>query len=335
MTIHFRVSANVLRGVFGAALGIAISAMGCNSNNQAGNGGVNAGTGGNTNAGGGSPGAGGAGGSSVACTPEKMGTVTHSVGNYDNLSCNKADCHASEVGGWVYASKNGYPWVSGATITITNTDGTILTANSAEDGFFDFGISPKITSTYKVCVSKCPSTDCNLTPHTSVDCSSSGCHALPNVRIYVTTANGGGTGGSGGTTGQNCTPAASGGPYVHLEKLYSATSNQACASCHANPTYVGGYLYDGPTSTKTVAGATLTIKPASGTSLTAVTGPDGMFFFGTNGINTTAQTIPVPYTACVSKCPTATLCSETNKHTTNADCGTCHDTYTEKSVYLN
>jgi hypothetical protein len=225
--------------------------------------------------------------------------------------------------------------VAGATVTITNTDGTELVAVSGEDGFFDFGPNPRISSPYEVCVSKCPHTDCNLTPHTSTDCLSAACHATPGLRIYVTTPGVEGTGGAATVPGDNCEQPAPGGPYVHPESVYSAR-NAPCASCHLTetPQYKGGFLYEGPDSRTTVAEATVTLIPAQGPALTAVTGPDGMFFFGTVGINTTAQEIPAPYTACVSKCPTSEICSLPNEHTTDADCGTCHDSYTEDPVYL-
>ncbi len=275
------------------------------------------------------------GGSVVDCIPEAIGETTHEAGNYDNLSCNKSDCHTAYVGGWVYASARGYPWIGGATVTITNGDGTKLTAVSGKDGFFSFGDGPVISSPYGVCVSKCPSTDCNLTTHVSLDCLSAGCHALPTQRIFVTTPNAG-TGGTGPVPGENCAQPAAGGPYIHLENIYSATANQPCVNCHLNvtPNYKGGFLYDAPDGTTTVAEATVTLRPATGTPLTAVTGPGGMFFFGTVGSTTTAQAIPVPYTACVSKCPTSEICSLPNQHTTDADCGTCHDTWTTDKVYL-
>lgn len=337
MSIRLRLSSQATCGIVGALLGTWISVTGCGSNETAnpfttevgpygGAGtGVTAGGAGSTTSAGGSS-------STVACTPEAMGTLLHPVGNYDNLSCNKADCHTGYVGGWVYASAKGYPWVAGATVTITNQDGTTLTARSSETGFFDFGPSPKISSPYKVCVSKCPNTDCNLTAHTSTDCLSSGCHALPTLRIYVTSPGLTGTGGT--TSGQNCVSPTAGGPYVHLESGFSVTNNQPCRNCHAEPTYVGGYLYDGPTSSKIVAEATLELTGSNGSVVKTVTGPDGMFFFGTNAIKTTVQTIPVPYTACVSKCPTARVCSIKNEHTTDADCGTCHDGNTTDKVYL-
>lgn len=335
MMIRMHLSSQSLRGVLGVVVGTFLQVIGCSSENTSGGAAGASGTG-NVLGGAGTGASTGGAGTTVACIPEAKSTITHSVGNYDNLSCNKSDCHADKIGGWVYASAKGYPWIGGATITITNPDGSTLKTVSGDDGFFDFGASPKVGSPYKVCVSKCPSTDCNLTTHTSTDCLSSGCHAQPQVRIYVTSPNLTGTGGA--SSGQNCKAPTSGGPYVHVESIYSATSNQPCSGCHfaPKPEYKGGYLYDGPTSSKTVAEATIVLTPTNGSPITTVTGPDGMFFFGTNGINTTTQSIPSSYTACVSKCPTVAVCSKTNPnaHITNADCGTCHDGSTTDRVYL-
>jgi len=278
----------------------------------------------------------GTGGAPIPCTPEATEETTHSAGNYDNVSCNKADCHQGYVGGWVYASAKGYPWVAGATITIINQDGTQLSAVSGSDGFLDLGVDPVISSPYTVCASKCPSVDCNLTTHTSVDCLSANCHALKTQRIYVTTPTAG-TGGSGPVAGDNCAQPAAGGPYVHLETIYSATQNMACVYCHSNvtPSYKGGFLYDGPESTTTVEGATITLAPEDGSPpLTAVTGPGGMFFFGNYGTTTTASEIPAGYAPCVSKCPTSAICSTAAEHPNNADCGTCHNNLTTGKVYL-
>jgi hypothetical protein len=254
------------------------------------------------------------------CSPSAQGQRTHTAGNYDNLSCRKPGCHLLEVGGWVYSRREGYPWEGGVTITIFNTDGTSDTRVSGEDGFFSFGQEEHITSPYGVCASKCPSTDCNVTLHTSVDCLAPGCHTSPIQRMYVTTPGAGGSGGTAG--GPDCTPPASGGPYVHLETIYSAYNNLPCTGCHADPDYIGGFLYDGPTSMQTVAGATVTLTSANGT-LTAVTGPGGMYFFGKYSVNTTPDALSPPFKPCVSKCPIGTICSPTD-HTTTADCGTCH-----------
>jgi len=291
-------------------------------------GGTSTGAGGTTNL----AGATGFGGDTGGCSAEVIGPTSHPVGNYDNMSCNLPDCHQGEVGGWIYASRFGVPWVPGAAITITNLDGSTAVTHAAEDGFFNFGPEVVISSPYKVCVSRCPSTDCNLTPHTSTDCLAAGCHAQPTQRIYVTAPELTGTGGA--ATGVDCVPPTPGGPYVHAENTTSAVANQPCANCHADPLYLGGYLYDGPTSRTTVPEATVEIIPASGPTISTVTGPDGMFFLGTNGLEVTTQTLTAPYTVCVSRCPTSRLCSLTNGHVTTDDCGRCHDGLTEDNVYL-
>lgn len=236
-------------------------------------------------------------------------------------------------GGWVYASAKGVPWVGGATITITNNDGSIVTATSAEDGFFE--ITGTIVPPYKVCVSKCPGIDCSLTPHPNADCQTSNCHGSPTLRVYVS-GNAGGTSGTGGTSGvgQDCMPPASGGPYTHTEYVFG---NQPCSGsgCHnaPKPVFKGGFVYDGPDSTKTVADATITLTHSSGTVTNAVTGPDGMFFFGTVGSTSIAKDYPAPYTACVSKCPLK-VCSTSNGHTNADDCISCHDGTTTSKIYL-
>jgi hypothetical protein len=270
------------------------------------------------------------------CTPAATGARPHEAGNYDNRSCNATDCHNGDVvgGGWVYASAKGPPWVVGATVIITNTDGTTATAVSAEDGFFN--IVGTVSSPYHVCVSKCPGVDCNLTTHSSVDCQTSNCHGIASQRIYVSQNTGGspGTGGAGSVGGGACVPAASGGPYTHTEYVYG---NQPCSGsgCHTapKPVFKGGFLYEGPTSSTTVVEATITLTPAGGVPVTAVTGPDGMFFFGTVGATSTAKEFTAPYTACVSKCPLS-LCSIANGHTTTDDCQTANCHSPERKVYL-
>jgi hypothetical protein len=327
-----------LLSLVGAVLGFCWAMQGCGtdstgtkdaSGGSTGAGG--AGTGGVTSTGG-ATGTGGAatGGALMDCTPEATGDRTHSTGNYDNLSCGKPGCHTSWWGGWVYASAKGYPWVAGATVTIINQDGTKISAVSGSDGFFYLGDNPAISSPYQVCASKCPNVDCNLTTHTSVDCLSANCHALKTQRIYVTTPSAG-TGGSGPVAGDNCAQPAAGGPYVHVESIYNRESiSQSCYDCHtlqtpsASPNYKGGYLYDGPDSTTTVEGATITLTPTTGSPVTAVTGPEGMFFFGTNATKTTAVEVPAGYTPCVSKCPTSAVCGTAASHPNSDDCANCH-----------
>ncbi|HEY5958078.1 MAG TPA: hypothetical protein VIV60_16055, partial [Polyangiaceae bacterium] len=261
----------------------------------------------------------------------------HEAGNYDNRSCNSTGCHTDMIGGgWVYASAKGLPWVGSATITITNSDGSIVTSTSGEDGFFQ--ITSKVIPPYKVCVSKCPGVDCNLTPHPNADCQTSNCHGSPTQRVYVS-GNAGGASSSGGASSmgggtQNCTPPASGGPYTHSEFVFG---NQPCSGsgCHRapKPVFKGGFLYEGPDSTKTVADATVTLTQSNGTVTTAVTGPDGMFFFGTVGPTSVGKDYGAPYTACVSKCPLK-VCSANNEHTNSDDCVTCHDGSTTGKIYL-
>jgi hypothetical protein len=348
MALRRSLQSPTVLGLLASMLGLCWATWGCGNNSSdgaGGNGGVSPATGGASSTGaamgsggagagttgGASTGGAASGGALMDCTPEAIGEQTHSVGNYDNLSCNKANCHAGWVGGWVYASAKGYPWVAGATVTIINQDGTKISAVSGPDGFFYLGDNPQISSPYTTCASKCPSVDCNLTTHTSVDCLSANCHALKSQRIYVTTPNAG-TGGSGPVPGENCAQPAAGGPYTHVESIYNRESiGQSCYDCHtlqtpnASPNYKGGYLYDGPASTTTVEGATITLTPTDGSpALTAITGPDGMFFFGRDGTTTTADELPAGYVPCVSKCPTSAICSTAADHPTNQDCGDCH-----------
>jgi hypothetical protein len=239
-------------------------------------------------------------------------------------------------GGWIYTSPNGPPFLGGATITIYNVDGSVVTSLSGEDGFFQ--IRDQVKPPYKVCASECPGTNCSLIAHPSADCQTSNCHGKRGQRIYVAsgasnTQDAGSAATWDGGTG-NCTPPTSGGPYTHNEPVFG---NQPCSGggCHRAPKTVfqGGFLYDGPTSTTTVGEATVTVTPSSGNPLKMVTGIDGMFFVGTIGDETTPVALTPPYTVCVSKCPT-TICSTKNGHTTTTDCQTsgCHDSYMK--VYL-
>ncbi len=321
----------------GAAGGGSNRGGGAGTSNRGGAGNANRGGAGNaTTAAGGSAGAG-----TTECTPAASGARPHEIGNYDNRSCNATDCHNDMIGGgWVYASAKGVPWIEGATITLTNTDGTKVTAVSAKDGFFN--ITGTVLPHYTACVSKCPGTDCSKTDHPNADCQTSNCHGQPTQRVYVSqqpVANGGGSSGAGGSNskdagGGDCTPPASGGPYTHREAFYG---RQACASggCHLDPkpVYMGGYLYDDLTSSKTVAEATITLTQGNDPPVTAVTGPDGMFFFGTVGATSTPTTFKAPYTACVSKCP-LTICSKKDGHTTTGDCQTSDCHHSEYKVYL-
>jgi hypothetical protein len=247
------------------------------------------------------------------CTPAVTGARVH-TGNFDTKSCNVVGCHSDFVGGWLYTDSGGETVVGEATITVTNEDGTVVTAVAASDGFFSLigntEMIGKIAGSYKVCVSKCPNTVCSTTPHTNNDCQISGCHGGDSPKIYLTQNTGGANAGSGGASG--CAQLASGGPKVHNADSYDS---QSCRICHGN-IYTGGFLYDGVTSNRAVARATVTLTPKSGPPLTAVTGPGGMFYY--SGI------VKAPYTVCASKCQD-TVCSDAGTHTTTDDCRTCHD----------
>lgn len=254
-------------------------------------------------------------GSGVACIPSvaDSGARLH-TGNFDTKSCNTMGCHADFVGGWLYTDAKGEEWIPEATVTVTNEDGTVVTAVTASDGFFSLiGNSQmigKIPASYKACVSKCPDTVCSTTPHTSADCQSSACHGGDSPRIYLTQNTGSASAGSGGAA--TCADLPSGGPKAHNVEY----DDQECWICHDKGKYTGGFLYDGMTSNTPVARATVTLTPKSGAPLTAVTGPFGLFYF--------PGTIKAPYTACVKKCQDS-ICSADGTHTTPDDCRACHD----------
>jgi len=275
----------------------------------------------------------------VACTVAQPGARPHECGNYDILSCNSKNCHTTMIGGgWVYTNPNGPPFVGGATITINNIDGSTVTSWSGVDGFFQ--IKDQVLPPYKVCVSKCPDTNCSLTPHPNADCQTSNCHGKFRQKIYVSPDTGSvkdaGSAAPSDAGSGNCAQPASGGPYEHWEPVFG---NQACSTggCHCPPKTVfkGGFLYDGPSSTTTVAQATVTLIPSSGTPIRMVSGVYGMFFVGTIGDTNTPLTIAAPYTACVSKCP-LNICSITNGHKTTGDCQTsdCHSSDNNMKVFL-
>ena len=243
------------------------------------------------------------------CAPPASSARSH-PGNFDNQTCN--NCHTDLLGGWLYSNAAGDQWIGDATVTITNGDGTTVTAVTASDGFFL--LEGEIAGAFTPCVSKCQDSYCAAELHSSPDCQNSACHGGPNQRIFLPqqTEEPQNTGGTD-AGGEDCEPPASGGPRTHTAAEYDTV---ACQICH-DLAYTGGFLYDGVNSTTTVAQATVTLTPASGAPpLTAVTGPDGMFYF--------EGTVPAPYSVCVSKCPD-TVCSEASTHSTSADCRTCHD----------
>jgi hypothetical protein len=241
-------------------------------------------------------------------------------GNYDYEGCEK--CHAGTNpywGGWLYDNALGDAWIGGATVTLSNSDGTAVTAPTADDGFFYF--SGGIGAAFLPCVSKCPDTVCAQATHTSSSCQDAACHGGKGRSIYLSQSQvAPGTGGAGGGTG--CAPPLSGGARVHAARDYDH-SYQSCRICH-DERYTGGYVYDGVTSSTPVAMVSVTITPVDGAPITVATGPGGMFFLGEVGSPSTPLELRAPYTACVSKCPT-TLCSAASTHTTTANCGDCHN----------
>lgn len=249
----------------------------------------------------------------IPCTEPVTGANTH-LGAYDYETCSV--CHTDLWGGWLYDSPVGDSWIGGATITLTHDDGSTVTAASADDGFFSF--EGTIGSSYTPCVSKCPDTVCAPEKHTSPDCQASGCHGrkdhlihLPQIPVAAP------------PTGVDCEPPASGGARVHAAWDFDS-DYQSCRICH-DETYTGGYVYDGLTSATVVAQATVTITPANGTPIKAVTGPGGMFFLGEVGPPPSKRLpLTAPYTACVSKCPD-TVCSLPGTHPTADNCGDCHN----------
>jgi hypothetical protein len=268
-----------------------------------------AGTGGTSSV---DPATGGVGAVGGACSAPATRTELH-PGDYDYESCSK--CHTDWWGGWLYNNPAGDAWVAGATVSVTSNDGSQITAITEAEGFFF--LEGTFGSTFTPCVSKCPNVLCATEVHSSSDCQTPACHGGKGRLIYLPqespAQNPGGTA---------CAPPASGGPRVHSARLYDTSEND-CRICH-DATYTGGYVYDGPTSNTAVPMATVTITPAGGSPITAVTGPGGMFCLGDMGPPSVRIPLTAPYTACVSRCPT-TLCSAT--HATTEDCSIagCHD----------
>ncbi|MFC1641094.1 hypothetical protein ACFL5O_00180 [Myxococcota bacterium] len=275
-----------------------------------------------------------AGGAAVAsgiaggppCTPPPSEQNRH-PGTFDDRSC--VECHETDDwwGGWVYTDAAGYDWVPDATVTITNPDGTSVTAMTAPDGFFvlshDSAGRDKIKPGFTPCVSKCSAVTCAINPHDSVDCHTSTCHGAPNQLIYLqgvggeqntggAQSHGGGTQPSGGDS--SCSPPALAGPRAHSPQ--DGFDSQPCIMCHDEGEYTGGFVYDGLNSKIPVARATVTLTPDNGTPITAVTGLGGMFYF--------PGTVEAPYSVCVSLCPD-TRCSTATSHPNADDCRFCHD----------
>jgi hypothetical protein len=116
--------------------------------------------------------------------------------------------------------------------------------------------------------------------------------------------------------GSSCIPASTDIPADHPT---DGPDTQPCSGCHATA-IAGGFVFD-PSGSVPVSGATVTLKPTSGASMTAITGSKGMFRFPGD--------LPAPFEACVSKCPD-TACSTASDHQSAGDCGTCHGLTTPK-----
>lgn len=301
------------------ALGACLFAAGCGSTENAsgGSGGVSGSTAITSTSGGANSSAGGAGTGGASCALPAS-TVRPHPGEYDYKSC--MDCHGETYwGGWVYANAAGDAWVSQATVTLTATDGgASIPMLSAKDGFFHLNRAEvAVPSSFTPCVAKCSDRVCATTVHKSADCQTAECHGTSGRLIYVNDGTRRGTGGSG-STGTNCVAATSGGPRMHDPEF----DLQTCATCH-DPSYIGGYVYDGIVSDTPVAMATLTLTPDKGEPITAVTGPGGMFQI--------VGKLSAPYRVCVSKCP-QTRCSSAASHPNTDDCVTCHDE--KQRIYL-
>jgi hypothetical protein len=135
------------------------------------------GTGG-ANGAGGAP---GAGGSSASCVPAAS---PGSKGMNTGQAC--VSCHGNgqsptiTLGGTVYGSATGGSGVSGATVTITESNGKKTTLVTGSSGNFYTGTA--IAFPAKVEVSKCPDTATMGTTITSGDCNS--CHGS-SMRIHL------------------------------------------------------------------------------------------------------------------------------------------------------
>lgn len=230
-------------------------------------------------------------------------------GVFDYESCTV--CHGNVYwGGWVYSNALGDAWVANATVTLEGADGSTVAMHTAKDGFFSLKqLETEVPSVFTPCVSRCADRKCATKQHKNADCQSADCHGSTGKLIYL----GNEKSGNGGTTstGTNCVPPASGGPRVHDSQY----DGQTCAVCH-DSSYVGGYVYDGVTSTTPVSMATVTLTPEDGSPIKVITGPGGMF--------QVPGDFNAPYKACVSKCPD-TRCSSSASHPNTDDCATCHN----------
>lgn len=120
-------------------------------------------------------------GGQACLPPNPNGPADHATAGYDTQPC--SGCHAQlYTGGFVY-DPTGATTIPQATITITPTGGTPLTAVTGSTGMFYFpGIIP---APYEVCVSRCPDTVCSpATDHpNAADCGT--CHGVSTTKIHL------------------------------------------------------------------------------------------------------------------------------------------------------
>ncbi len=116
------------------------------------------------------------------CIPANPdGPADHATSGYESQPC--SDCHKAALSGGIVYNPSGAATVAQATVTITPTDGTRLTAVTGSSGLFVFRDS--ISAPYVACVSKCPDTRCaKSTDHPSVaDCGT--CHGVTTPKIHL------------------------------------------------------------------------------------------------------------------------------------------------------
>jgi hypothetical protein len=108
-----------------------------------------------------------------SCIPASPnGPPDHASAGYDGQPC--SSCHGTALKGGLVYDLSGAATVAQATVTITPTNGTELTAVTGSNGMFVFWDS--ISAPFVACVSKCPDTVCSeATDHPdAADCGT--CH---------------------------------------------------------------------------------------------------------------------------------------------------------------
>jgi len=102
--------------------------------------------------------------------------------NYDTVPCDF--CHPGKyIGGYLYTSPTSDTPVAQATVTLTPTGSSAMTAVTGPSGMFYY--SGAIKAPYDVCVSKCPDTVCSGTKDhpDAQDCGV--CHGQTTTKIHL------------------------------------------------------------------------------------------------------------------------------------------------------